>query len=99
MADSAEKEKLIEHLCKLSAIRLSSEEKQKLASELERIIGYVQRIQSINTEGVNPTRGGIETPLELREDKPKEPLNREDVITTAPDTFCDLFRTPPILEE
>ncbi|MCX7704214.1 MAG: Asp-tRNA(Asn)/Glu-tRNA(Gln) amidotransferase subunit GatC, partial [Planctomycetota bacterium] len=86
---------LLERLLKLAFIQLGEEEKQRLEEDLERIIGYVRRINSMNTEGVETESRNVI--LRLREDKRGEVLKREEVLEGAPDVFCDMFRTPPIV--
>lgn len=95
----------ISKLAELAHLKLSNEERASFAGQLDRILGYAERIQELDTEGVAPTSHAIETGLEadaadsstLRDDEPRESLNREKVLEGAPDPGSGLFRVPKVL--
>jgi len=48
----------INHLLELARLDLSEEEKDKIAHDLTAILSYVEQLQEVNTEGIEPMSGG-----------------------------------------
>ena len=88
----------IDHLLKLARIELSSQEKEKIALDLENILDYVKQLQKLNTDGVEPMTGG--TLLENICDSDKINEQKQDTSKklkeSAPSLKDDHFRIPPI---
>jgi aspartyl-tRNA(Asn)/glutamyl-tRNA(Gln) amidotransferase subunit C len=90
----------IRHLEKLARIELTEEEAAKLTGQLDRIVAFVAELQSVDTEGVPPTRligHGSGTPQ--RPDKVTPGLDRDTVLSQAPDHTDEFFRVPRVLEK
>lgn len=90
----------IRHLERLARIELTEAEAKKLTGELDRIVAFVEKLQSVDTEGVAPTRligHGSGTPQ--REDKVTPGLDRDTVLSQAPDHTDEFFRVPRVLEK
>ena len=90
----------IRHLEKLARIELTEEEAAKLTGELDRIVAFVAALQSVDTDGVAPTRligHGSGTPQ--REDRVAGGLDRETILSQAPDHTDEFFRVPRVLEK
>ena len=88
----------IRHLEKLARIELTDEEAEKLTVQLDRIVAFVEKLQSVDTEGIAPTRlmsHGGETPL--REDEVCESLDRDTVLEQAPDVSGAFYRVPRVI--
>ena len=92
------KESDLKHLEKLARVELSGESRGKLLEQLGDIIGFVQKLQAIDTTGYSPRAylGGFEP--ELRADEAAECLSRDEVLGEAPDAVSGLFRVPPVIE-
>ncbi|GMR23666.1 MAG: Asp-tRNA(Asn)/Glu-tRNA(Gln) amidotransferase subunit GatC [Acidobacteriota bacterium] len=99
-------EEQVRKLAELAHLTLTDEERAGFTGQLEEILGYAERIQALDTEGVSPTshallEAGLEAGLEkssaLRDDEPTESLNREKVLEGAPDPGADLFKVPKVL--
>ncbi|MGH9320809.1 MAG: Asp-tRNA(Asn)/Glu-tRNA(Gln) amidotransferase subunit GatC [Vicinamibacteria bacterium] len=94
----------VRKLAELARLSLTDEECDALTRELERILDYAQRIQELDTEGVEPTSHALlEMGQEvgqdagLREDEPRPGLARERVLAAAPDEGEGLFKVPRVL--
>ena len=90
----------IDHLLKLARIELSSQEKERIALDLENILDYVKQLQKVNTDGVESMTGG--TLLENiydsdKIDKQKENIS-EELKESAPYLKDDYIKIPPIFE-
>ena len=88
----------IEHLAKLARLRLSEIEREKLIAELEIFLDYVDQLEALQTDDVDPTYHvtSLETPM--RSDLPGQPLSSEYALGNAPDRRGSAFAVPKVLE-
>jgi aspartyl-tRNA(Asn)/glutamyl-tRNA(Gln) amidotransferase subunit C len=92
----------VQKLAELAHVKLTDEERASFSGQIDEILGYAERIQALDTEGVAPTSHAPSDPsLEragaLREDSPRESLDREQVLEGAPDAGAGLFKVPKVL--
>ena len=92
----------VRKLAELAHLTLADEERASFTGQLDEILGYAERIQALDTEGVSPTSHALlETGLEggsaLRDDEPTESLNRKKVLEGAPESGAGLFKVPKVL--
>jgi aspartyl-tRNA(Asn)/glutamyl-tRNA(Gln) amidotransferase subunit C len=82
------------HVARLARLQLSDEEVERMSSELSGILEHVERISSLDLEGVEPTAHVIELENVLRPDEPRPSWPREKVLEPAPDPADGSFRVP-----
>ena len=82
------------HVAKLARLSFSDEEVNRLAPELSKIVEYVEQMDRLDLEGVEPTSHVVELQNVLREDVPRESLPKERALEQAPDPTADGFRVP-----
>lgn len=87
----------VKHIAKLAALELSEEDLEKVKGELNDILGYVDQLQNVSTEGVAPTSHVHGVINAFRDDVVKPSLNLEDVKRNAPDIDEAGFKVPKIL--
>lgn len=92
---------LVRKLADLAHLSLTDEECDSFTAEIQTILTYAETIQSLDTEGVEPTShalleagGGGEA---TRDDEPRSGLAREEVLEAAPDDGDGLFKVPRVL--
>lgn len=89
----------IQHLEQLARIELSDDERDRLAEQLARIVEYCEQLQQLNTDGVEPTSAVVHSGHRAqREDEPSAGLDRDVVLSEAPDAVEGFFRVPKIIE-
>jgi aspartyl-tRNA(Asn)/glutamyl-tRNA(Gln) amidotransferase subunit C len=90
-----------EHLSKIAHLaRLEFEEKdaQKMMQDMTAIVDWVDKLNEVNTDGVEPlTTMSYEINV-MREDQVKEQLSHERALLNAPKKDEDYFRVPKVLE-
>jgi len=89
----------VEHVARLARLVLSAAEKERMRRELDGILGYIDKLRRLDTEGVEPTSHAVPMTNVMRADEPRPSLPREDMLANAPDPHGDLFRVPKIIEE
>jgi aspartyl-tRNA(Asn)/glutamyl-tRNA(Gln) amidotransferase subunit C len=77
---------------------MSDEEIERLAPELNNILGWVEQLGEVNTDGVEPLGTVIDQKLRLREDAVTDGNIREDVLANAPDAQHGFFAVPKVIE-
>lgn len=95
-------EQRVRKLAELAHLKLSHDESASFAGQLDEVLGYAERIQALDTEGIAPTSHallevGLEGAGALREDEPTPSLDREKVLEGAPDPGAGLFKVPKVL--
>lgn len=95
MALSREEVLKIAHLARL---RINDVEAGIYAEQLARILGLVEQMQAVNTEGVAPMAHPTDQPLRLRDDAVTETDQRDRFLRIAPATEAGLYLVPKVIE-
>ncbi len=82
----------------LARIRVKEEELEGLASELSAILGWVEQLQEVDVEGVEPMTSVTPMALRRREDAVTDGGIRERVLANAPATREGFFAVPKVVE-
>jgi aspartyl-tRNA(Asn)/glutamyl-tRNA(Gln) amidotransferase subunit C len=88
----------VKYIANLARLRFSDEETEKMAGEMNQVLNYMQTLDEIDTENVEPLRHVIDLEYRPRKDEIKEPLNHEEALKNAPDADSDYFRVPRVIE-
>ncbi|MBU1118553.1 Asp-tRNA(Asn)/Glu-tRNA(Gln) amidotransferase subunit GatC [Patescibacteria group bacterium] len=93
----------VEYVAKLARIELLDDEVQKYSTELSSIVDYVDQVQSVETDGLEPTyhpaRFENQDVLEniTREDRVKQYSDREALLDAAPEREGDYIKVKSVL--
>ena len=91
-------EKLISKLEKLAKLKLSAEEKSKLRTELESILDMIEKLNEVDTEGVDPLIYVLQEHNVWRADEVKGEIERKDTFKNAPDSDGEYFKVPKVID-
>jgi aspartyl-tRNA(Asn)/glutamyl-tRNA(Gln) amidotransferase subunit C len=89
----------VEHVARLARLALGAEEKERMRSQLDAILGYVEQLRRIDTTGVPPTAHVLPLVNVMRDDEVRPSYPAEAMLANAPDADQEQFRVPRILEE
>ncbi|KPN74488.1 MULTISPECIES: Asp-tRNA(Asn)/Glu-tRNA(Gln) amidotransferase subunit GatC [Neisseria] len=89
----------VEKIAKLSRLSLTDAEKAQNLQELNDIFSLVEKMQSVNTEGIEPMAHPHEVALRLREDKVTETDHAAEYQAVAPEVRNRLYIVPQVIEE
>jgi aspartyl-tRNA(Asn)/glutamyl-tRNA(Gln) amidotransferase subunit C len=89
---------LVEHVAKLASLSLSDSEVDRFASELGRIVGYIEQLDSLDTRDVPPTANVSVDRAPGRRDEVAPGLTRDEVLAQAPEVESDGFAVPAFVE-
>jgi aspartyl-tRNA(Asn)/glutamyl-tRNA(Gln) amidotransferase subunit C len=88
----------VRHIAKLARIAMSDEEIERLVPELNGIIGWVEQLGEVNTDGVEPLTAVIDQKLRLRDDAVTDGDCRDAVLANAPEAQHGFFAVPKVIE-
>lgn len=89
----------IDKVAELARLNLKPEEKQKLAKELEAILGYVKALDQVDTSHVIPTSHVLDLENVFREDEVREVTVRDKALQYAPDRDGKFFKVPKVVDK
>jgi len=88
----------VEHVAKLARLTLSEAEIEAFTPQMSRILEHVESLSKLDTSNVPPTYHAVQLQNVLREDEPQTSLDRETVLSQAPDSEAGCFKVPKITE-
>ena len=89
----------VEKIARLSRLYLDDGEKAQTLQELNDIFAMVEKMQSVNTDGIEPMAHPHEAALRLREDKITETDRAAEYQSVAPEVRNRLYLVPQVIEE
>jgi len=88
----------VRHIAKLARIGMSDAEIAALAPELNNILGWIEQLDEVNTDGVEPLTAVIDQKLRLRGDQVTVGDIRDEILANAPDAQHGFFAVPKVIE-
>ena len=88
----------VRRIASLARIRLEEEEVGRMQAELNGILGWIEQLQAVNTDGIEPMAGGGAVALPLRDDVVTDGGIPEKVLANAPDRMGEYFGVPKVVE-
>ena len=88
----------IQHVAKLARLELSEEELRTYTRQLGDILGYVEQLDEVSVDGVEPLAHGAHGKNVFRNDEVKPSLDRDRALKGAPDSDGWHFRVPRVID-
>lgn len=92
-------EKQVRQVAKLSRLQLNDQQISEFATQLSAILGYIEKLNELDTSKVEPLAHCLPVHNVFRDDVVKPSLGTEKVVANAPETDGQFFLVPKILEE
>lgn len=89
----------IEQIAELARLNLKPEEKAKLQKDLESILAYVEQLNAVPTDHVEPTSHVLNLENVFREDQVRPSDIREEILKHAPQREGNFFKVPKVIEQ
>jgi aspartyl-tRNA(Asn)/glutamyl-tRNA(Gln) amidotransferase subunit C len=90
---------LIDHIAHLSRLQFEGEKKDAIRNDLGRIINFMEKLQEVDTENVEPLIFMTDEINRLREDVPVVTINQKEALKNAPRKDSDYIRIPKVLNK
>ena len=88
----------VRHIAKLARIAMSDDELDRLLPELNNILGWVEQLGEVDTDGVGPLATVIDQKLRLRDDVVNDGNIRDAILANAPEAQHGFFAVPKVIE-
>lgn len=89
----------VEHIAHLARLEFEGDDKEAIRSDLERIVNFMEKLQEVDTENVEPLVFMSHEINRLREDKAEVKITQEQALKNAPKKDSDYFRIPKVLDK
>ena len=90
--------KTVKHISKLARISVNDEKAKKLEKDLNSIFKWIEQLNELNTDKVEPLTSIAETKLRLRKDKILSKNIRDEILNNSPKDNKDYFVVPKVVE-
>ena len=88
----------LQRIAVLARIDVSAEEAQGVAERLNRVLGLIDQLQSVDTDGIEPMSHALDVVQRLRPDEVTEADRRDDYQKGAPAVEQGLYLVPKVIE-
>ncbi len=89
----------VRRIAHLARLNLTDEEVQQLGSQLSSILDYMQTLDELDTDGIEPTAHPLPVRNVFREDETTASLGTSRVLANAPATDAPFFKVPKVLDQ
>ena len=87
----------VEKIARLARLRFTPEELVEFAGQFSQIVSYVEQLNEVNTEGVEPLEAIYDSVAPPREDEPGPALTSAEALSNAPRRTEGFFAVPKVL--
>ena len=88
----------VRHVAQLARLDFSEEEESQMADELNAILGYVDKLDELDTSGVPPMSHVLDVTNVSRDDAVKERIDQGQALEPAPEADGQHFLVPQVVE-
>ena len=89
----------VSKVAELARLEFNDGEVEKFTEQLGNILEYIEKLNELDTENVEPTSHVLDISTPLREDKVIKTLTTEEVLQNAPESEDDFFVVPQVIED
>ena len=90
---------LVDKVAELAKLEFDAQAKQKMISDMNKILSFVGKIEELDTEGVEPLIYMTQETNVLRNDEVGQHNTKEEALKNAPDKDSDYFKVPKVLNK
>lgn len=90
---------LIERLAELSRLEFRPEEMEAIKADLERILSFMEKLNEVDTDNVEPMIYVSDNENVFREDAVRDTLSKEEVLKNAPIHDSDYIKVPKVIQQ
>jgi aspartyl-tRNA(Asn)/glutamyl-tRNA(Gln) amidotransferase subunit C len=88
----------VRRIATLARIRVEPQEIETLRNELNGILGWIEQLNEVNVDGVEPLTGGARMAMTMRDDVVTDGGYPDDILANAPDRAGDFYAVPKVVE-
>jgi aspartyl-tRNA(Asn)/glutamyl-tRNA(Gln) amidotransferase subunit C len=88
----------VEHVARLARLTLTADELEAMTGQMDAILGYVDKLNELNTDGIEPTAHAVPMENAFREDIVTASIGLERAQQNAPERDGSCFKVPKVIE-
>ncbi|HIJ96983.1 MAG TPA: Asp-tRNA(Asn)/Glu-tRNA(Gln) amidotransferase subunit GatC [Desulfuromonadales bacterium] len=88
----------VEHVARLARLQLTAAEKELFAGQMDAILGYVEKLKELDTDGISATSHAVPMENAFREDAVRPAIGAEKALANAPERAATFFKVPKVIE-
>jgi aspartyl-tRNA(Asn)/glutamyl-tRNA(Gln) amidotransferase subunit C len=92
-------EELVDRIATLAKLEFSGEDKTKIIADLNKVIAFVEKLNELDSTGVDPLVYMTDETNVLRKDEALKTISHEEALKNSPDHDSDFFRVPKVIGE
>jgi len=89
----------VRKIAELARLEFTEAELDDLNVDMNKILGYVEKLNELDTKNVEPLSHPIENSNVFREDKVQGSVTRENALKNAPDSSSEHFKVPKVISQ
>ncbi|MGD9897650.1 MAG: Asp-tRNA(Asn)/Glu-tRNA(Gln) amidotransferase subunit GatC [Calditrichaceae bacterium] len=89
----------VEKIAHLARLTLTEDEKQKFTGQINQILSYVEKLDELDTENVEPLSHSLDITNVFRNDELGKSLSQEKALENAPGKTDKFFRVPKVVNK
>ena len=90
--------KTVEEVAHLARLEFTEEGKVDILNDMNRMLAFVDKLNEMYTDGVDPLIYMTDEKNVMREDEPKETLTQKEALKNAPKKDSDYFKVPKVID-
>ncbi len=88
----------VEHVARLARLSLNPDDLKTMTGQMDAILGYVDKLNELDTTGIEALAHAVPMSNAFREDQITEPIGVERALQNAPNRSDNYFKVPKIIE-
>ena len=92
-------DELVDNLANLARLEFAADEKESLKADLQRMISFIEKLDAVDTTGVEPLLHISNRVNVLRHDEVKGSISREEALLNAPVKNNEFFLVPKVIKK
>ncbi|RMD51247.1 MAG: Asp-tRNA(Asn)/Glu-tRNA(Gln) amidotransferase subunit GatC [Ignavibacteria bacterium] len=89
----------VEYIAKLAKLKLNESELEGYTSDMNEILEYIEKLNELDTENVEPLSHPLGSKNVLREDETIESIDRSKALKNAPNANDEFFKVPKVIKQ
>ncbi|MEO5943622.1 MAG: Asp-tRNA(Asn)/Glu-tRNA(Gln) amidotransferase subunit GatC [Ferruginibacter sp.] len=90
---------LVDKLANLAKLSFNEKEKQDIKNDLQKMIGFINKLQEVNTQNVEPLLHMTGNTNVMRDDKAEQTISNEEALKNAPANDGIFFKVPKVIKK
>jgi aspartyl-tRNA(Asn)/glutamyl-tRNA(Gln) amidotransferase subunit C len=91
--------KTVDRIAALSKLAFAEEEKEAIKQDMNRMLDFVEKLNEVDTEGVEPLIYMLDEQTSLRKDVVHQEITQQEALKNAPEKDTDFIKVPKVLNK